>query len=103
MVTNTLGALLGRFGTDMARRWIAFVVALACAYGAAVYATTGHRHLHGYEWLLAFVNACLIWTSAFGVNQTLVHTKNDPHGMTLKAQSTEQKATTRENFFRSWV
>jgi hypothetical protein len=103
IVTNTLGALSGRFGTDMVRRWIAFLVAVLCAYGAAVYATTGHRRLHGYEWVLAFINACLIWTSAFGVNETIVQGQSDPHGKPLRAQNADEKEATRTSFFRSWL
>ena len=94
LVTDTVGALLGRFGTDAARRWIAFVLALACAYAAAVYATTGHRHLHGYEWLLAFINACLIWSSAFGLNQTAV---------SMKGVSLQKSDADKTHFFRSWT
>ena len=103
IVTNMVSALLGRFGTEAARHWIAFVVASACAYGAAVYANTGHRHLHGYEWFLAFINAALIWTSAYGVNETIVHGRSGANGMALRGQSAAQRLETRTNFFRSWL
>ena len=55
-------------------RWTAFVAALAIAYLVLIM----KANREWYEWVLAFFNACLLYCSALGINETGVAVSTKP-------------------------
>jgi hypothetical protein len=84
VVTNTLYTLF-----RLPVKWTAFAMAIIIAYLNVIFSQSPQW----YDWLLAFVNACLLFCSALGLNEIVV--KSD------KTQTKEQG--TGKRWFRSWV
>jgi hypothetical protein len=69
VVTNALYKL-----ANLNQKWTAFITALVIAY--LIVAISGNQHW--YDWILAFFNACLLFCSALGLNETGVATFTPP-------------------------
>jgi hypothetical protein len=88
LVVNTLGYLIGeRF--DKARKWVAFVLALGLEVVLALAADTSGVG----PWVVAALNALLIFAAAMGINQGAEHL--------LGRGDRDRQAGLR--FFRSWL
>jgi hypothetical protein len=84
VVTNTLYTLF-----RISMKWTAFVMALIIAYLNVIFSSMPQW----YDWILAFVNACLLFCSALGLNEIVVSSKKVP----------EKDLTTLSGFFRTWL
>jgi hypothetical protein len=67
LVGNVAGYLLG----DVARRWIALVAALAISF---ILLNISIPSPEFPDWVIAFLNGLLIYTTAFGLNETAART-----------------------------
>lgn len=84
VVTNTLYTLF-----RIQQKWTAFAMALIIAYLNVMFSDTPQW----YDWVLAFVNACLLFCSALGLNEIVIKSG--------KAQTKEPLQEGR--FFKSWL
>ena len=84
VVTNTLYTLF-----RLQQKWTAFAMALIIAYLNVMFSDTPQW----YDWVLAFVNACLLFCSALGLNEIVIKSG--------KAQTKEPLQEGR--FFKSWL
>jgi hypothetical protein len=84
VVTNTLYTLF-----RLQQKWTAFAMALIIAYLNVMFSDTPQW----YDWVLAFVNACLLFCSALGLNEIVIKSG--------KAQTKEPVQEGR--FFKSWL
>jgi hypothetical protein len=84
VVTNTLYTLF-----RIQQKWTAFAMALIIAYLNVMFSDTPQW----YDWVLAFVNACLLFCSALGLNEIVIKSG--------KAQTKEPVQEGR--FFKSWL
>ena len=84
VVTNTLYTLF-----RLQQKWTAFAMALIIAYLNVLFSDIPQW----YDWVLAFVNACLLFCSALGLNEIVIKSG--------KAQTKEPVQEGR--FFRSWL
>jgi hypothetical protein len=84
VVTNTLYTLF-----RLPTKWTAFAIALIIAYLNVLFSATPQW----YDWLLAFVNSCLLFCSALGLNEIVI-----------KSGKAQTKEPVQEGkFFRSWL
>lgn len=83
VVTNTLYTLF-----KLPQKWTAFAMAMIIAYLNVIFS----QGPQWYDWLLAFVNACLLFCSALGLNEIVVKSG--------KAQTKEIEVE--RKFFLSW-
>jgi zinc transporter ZupT len=84
VVSNTLYALF-----RLPQKWTAIVVALLISYLNVVFLAGAQW----YDWVLAFVNGCLLFCSALGLNEIVVSSKR-----------TEGKdVNSIQGFFRTWL
>jgi hypothetical protein len=83
-VTNTLYTLF-----KLQQKWTAFAMAMIIAYLNVIFSSAPQC----YEWVLAFVNACLLFCSALGLNEIVVSSKKVP----------EKDLATPSGFFRTWL
>jgi hypothetical protein len=81
VVTNTLYMLFA-----LPKKWVAFSLAIIIAYMNVIFMQSPQW----YDWLLAFLNACLLFCSALGMNQ-IVSTK-----------AITRDAGTGRRFFERW-
>jgi hypothetical protein len=84
VVSNTLFALF-----RLPQKWTAIVVALVISYLNVAFAAGSQW----YDWLLAFVNGCLLFCSALGLNEIVVSSK----------RPAEKDINGRSGFFRTWL
>lgn len=84
VVTNTLYTLF-----KLQQKWTAFAMAMIIAYLNVIFSSAPQW----YEWVLAFVNACLLFCSALGLNEIVVKSGK----VQTKEPFTEGK------FFKSWL
>jgi hypothetical protein len=84
VVTNTLYTLF-----KLQQKWTAFAMAMIIAYLNVIFSSAPQW----YEWVLAFVNACLLFCSALGLNEIVVSSKKVP----------EKDITTPSGFFSTWL
>jgi hypothetical protein len=84
VVTNTLYTLF-----RLQQKWTAFAMALIIAYLNVLFSGTPQW----YDWVLAFVNACLLFCSALGLNEIVVSSK--------KTSGKDVEGPT--GFFRTWL
>jgi len=84
VVTNTLYTLF-----RLSTKWTAFAMALIIAYLNVIFSSMPQW----FDWILAFVNACLLFCSALGLNEIVVRSG--------KAQTKEP--VQEGKFFRSWL
>jgi hypothetical protein len=66
LVPNVLVSLLGDRFSMSNRRWLAFGIAELIAFWTAAIASGS-----SFKWVIAFLNGCLVFASALGVNQAL--------------------------------
>lgn len=84
VVTNTLYTLF-----KFSPKWIAFATALIIAYLNVIFASNPQW----YDWVLAFLNACLLFCSALGLNEIVVTSK----------KISEKEVAAPSGFFRTWL
>lgn len=82
VVTNTLHRLL-----NAPPKWTAFVAALVVSYLAVALKESAHWS----EWVLGFFNACLLFCTAFGMNESAA-----------ALSSSERHVVAAKEFFGSW-
>ena len=70
--------------------WLAFAVAILIAFGGAYHAgSSPFKDL--FQCLLTVLNACLIFFTALGLNETVAHTANKPPPGNVAPQSARPK------------
>ena len=84
VVTNTLYTLF-----RLSQKWTAFIMALIIAYLNVIFT----QDPWWYDWVLAFVNACLLFCSALGLNEIVVRSG--------KAEAKDPEIS--KKIFRSWL
>jgi hypothetical protein len=89
LVTNTFYKL-----ANLPQKWTAFCTALVIAY-LIVFISTSPQW---YDWIFAFLNACLLFCTALGLNEYGSPKPDFTQGMV----KTEGMAKT-EPFIRSWL
>ncbi len=77
--------------------WFAFIVAMAITLGGAYHAGT----LKGlFQFFLAFINGCLVFFTALGLNETVAQTVNKPAPGNVSPQSARPKRWIQSMFRR---
>jgi hypothetical protein len=84
VVTNTLYTLF-----RLQQKWTAFAMALIIAYLNVLFSAEPQW----FDWILAFVNACLLFCSALGLNEIVVSSK----------KTTGKDVAEFSGFFRTWL
>lgn len=84
VVANTFYSLF-----KLPQKWTAIVVALLISYLNVVLAV----EVQWYDWVLAFLNGCLLFCSALGLNEIVVSSK----------KPAEKDITGSHGFFRTWL
>jgi len=84
VVTNTLYTLF-----NLSRKWTAFSASLLVAYLNVVI----NPDALWYDWILAFINACLLFCSALGLNELVA----------VKQKSGQRAGLPAKCFFSSWL
>lgn len=84
VVVNTLYSLF-----KLPQKWTAIVTALLISYLFVLFS----EEPHWYDWLLAFLNGCLLFCSALGLNQIVVSSKKPE----------EKEVAEPSGFFRNWL
>ena len=84
VVTNTLYTLF-----RLQQKWTAFIMALIIAYMIVIFSAAPQW----YDWILAFVNACLLFCSALGLNEIVVSSK----------KTSGKEVASHAGFFKTWL
>jgi hypothetical protein len=84
VVTNTLYTLF-----SLSRKWSAFAMAIIISYLNVIF----NQGAQWYDWVLAFVNACLLFCSALGLNELTA-------GSSVSGMRVEEK---KKKFISSWL
>jgi zinc transporter ZupT len=84
VVTNTLYTLL-----KLSPKWTAFATALIIAYLNVIFSSDPQW----YDWGLAFLNACMLFCSALGLNEIVVASK----------KTSEKEVAGPSGFFKTWL
>jgi 4-amino-4-deoxy-L-arabinose transferase-like glycosyltransferase len=72
IVSNTMRVLFKRDSP-----WVGFLVSVLMSFIGAYYSSS---LISGLDYVLAFLNACLLFCTATGMNQAAVETKPTPEG-----------------------
>lgn len=93
IVTNTLYRLV-----KVNQKWTAFITGLFIAYLAVALKPSPHWA----EWILAFLNGCLLFLTAMGMNDFLEAHPERRQRFMPDLQEEQQTLVEREPFFSSW-
>lgn len=103
VATNAIAYMIPKIG----KKYTAFVFSLIIAY-LVLFIT---KPENWYDWVLAFFNACLLYCSALGINQTVMAGSNadspqiqnydEPEERSFTATETMVRTKTK-TFFQSW-
>jgi hypothetical protein len=84
VVANTFYSLF-----RLPQKWTAIVMAMLIAYINVLFS----EGAHWYDWLLAFLNGCLLFCSALGLNELVVSSK----------RPVEKDLAGSSGFIRTWL